>query len=287
MNQPTAGIYRGKLSFEQGFTRIPNEWLRDDRISMKGKGLLAYLLSHEVGYTITFGQIERETADGRHAIRSAMDELIAAGYLAKERTHDARGWNAGLAWFLQDPNPKSENPTLENPTLENRPAIEDNFLKKKTDTRSYRQDELDGAFEEFWQVYPRKQYKQAVYNCFVKVCTRAKDPVTPQTLIEGARRLANDPNLPPKNFIPNGEKWLNQGGWENEPYPERERTPEEKAAIARAKAQADREAALAENARQRAESEKAKAEARPAPKCEHGKSLLLCRVCVKNVGSPN
>ncbi len=149
----------------------------------------------------------------------------------------------------------------------------------------HRQDELDGAFLEFWQLYPRKQYKTAVYKCFIKVCTRAKDPVDPQTLIEGARRLANDPNLPPKEFIPNGEKWLNQGGWENEPYPEREKTAEEKQALAKAKAEADRQAALAENARMRAESEKARAEATPAPQCVHGKNLVLCRVCIKNVGS--
>jgi len=118
------GIYRAGLDFERGFTRIPNYWLRDSRISFKAKGLLAYLLSHEIGYTITLGQIERETGDGKSAIRATVSELEDAGYLMTQRTTDERGYNAGLAWFLQDPNPKCENPTLENPTLENRMWIE-------------------------------------------------------------------------------------------------------------------------------------------------------------------
>lgn len=283
MNQPNAGIYRGKLSFEQGFTRIPNEWLRDNRISMKGKGLLAYLLSHEVGYTITLGQIERETADGRHAIRSAMDELISAGYLAKQRTHDERGWNAGLAWFLQDPNPKSENPTLENPTLENRPTLEENLKEKNTSKRSYPQGELEGAFKVFWTLYPRKVEKIAARKAFAK----AVGEVGAQVVLDGVRRLADDPNLPPKQYVKHPASWLNSGGWEDEPFPERELTAEEKQALAKAKAEADRQAALAENARMRAEAEEAKKHAAPAPKCIHGKNLVLCVPCLKNVASNN
>lgn len=277
-DQQTAGIYRGKLSFEQGFTRIPNAWLRDNRLSMKGKGFLAYLLSHEVGYTITIGQIERETADGRHSIRSAMQELIEAGYLDKKRTHDARGWNAGLAWILQDPHPKSENPTLENPTLENRPALEENLKEKKTRKETYPQ-QVEDSFREFWSFYPRKVEKVDALKAFAK----ALSSVDAETIILGAKRLAEDPNLPPKQFIPYPARWLNAGGWDSEPYPERELTPEEKQAKAKAKADADRAAALAENERLRAESEKARAAAVPAPRCPHGKSIVSCIPCLKNV----
>lgn len=162
MKQVVPGIYRSQLSFEQGFTRIPNQWLRDPNIGFRAKGLLAYLLSHEIGYTITIGQIERETGDGKSAIRSAIDELVSAGYLSVERTHDERGYNAGLAWYLQDPNPKSENPTLENPTLENRTTLEENLFKKKTNK------ELNVHFESFWKLYPRKQGKGEARRAFTR-----------------------------------------------------------------------------------------------------------------------
>ena len=273
----TPGIFRGALSFEQGFTRIPNRWLRDPRIGFRAKGLLGYLLSHEIGYTITFGQIERETGDGRHAIRSAMDELISAGYLSKQRTYDERGWNAGLAWFLSDPHPKSENPTLENPTLENRPTLEEN-LKEKTKTKElYAQGELERAFDEFWQAYPRREGKQAAKKAFVKACEQVK----PAVVVAGAVRFGTDPNLPPKQFIPHPTTWLNAGRWDDEPLPERELTPEEKTARAKAKAEADhlKNLEAAEKRRQERERIQAELEANPPEHCQHDRVKVICRQC--------
>lgn len=131
MNE-TAGIYRPQLPFEANFTQLPNRWLRDPNLSMQAKGLLAYFMSHDYGFRLGFNQILRENRDGKHAIRSAIGELIAAGYLITERTTDARGYNAGLLYVLFDPqNPKSENPTLENPTLENQTAYIENKLNKE------------------------------------------------------------------------------------------------------------------------------------------------------------
>ena len=274
----TAGIYRGRLSFEEGFTRIPNGWLRDSRLGFRAKGLLAYLLSHEVGYTITLGQIERETGDGRHAIRSAMDDLIAAGYLQKERTHDERGWNAGLAYYLSDPHPESENPTLENPTLENRPAYrEENLIEKKTKKEVNPQAELEEDFLEFWSIYPRKVEKIAARKAFAKAAKTA--PVA--EILEGTRRLASDPWLPIKQYIPYPASWLNAGGWGDEPYPERVLTKDEirekerrlkTEREARDKARHDTLMAEAQKAREEAEAN------RPAL-CEHDRVKVICPTC--------
>ena len=45
-------VERGALP-TAGFTIVPNEWLRDPRISWKAKGLLAYIASHQEGYRLT------------------------------------------------------------------------------------------------------------------------------------------------------------------------------------------------------------------------------------------
>lgn len=274
MNQPLPGIYRSSLSFEQGFTRIPNEWLRDPNLGFRAKGLLAYLLSHEVGYTITIGQIERETGDGRHAIRSAIDELVASGYLRTERTHDERGWNAGLAWFLQDPNPKSENPKLENPRLENQTALEDNLLKKKT------LKELNDHFEKFWSVYPLKQAKGAARRAFEKAAQVADF----ETIIAGAVAYAGDPNRSP-SFTKHPATWLNAECWADGPLPERVMSAEEKKQLEldelQKRRERDREQRALRDAQMKAEQEAIARdlEANPVPKCEHGRILYLCRVC--------
>lgn len=279
MNAP--GIHRVKLSFEQGFTRIPNAWLRDPKLGFRAKGLLSYLLSHEDGYLITLGQIERETGDGLAAIRSAIAELEDSGYLITNRTHDERGYNAGLSWTLCDPNPECENPTLENPTLENRTAYrEEHLIEKKTIKRTNAQTSFEPEFQEFWSYYPRKVGKLAAKKAFDK----AYGDYGPMVL-EGVRRLAHDPNLPPTKFMPHPATWLNEGRWEDEPYPERQLTLEELKAKQRQEIEERRERQRVSLMATLEESRIAREQASPAPKCKHSKTLAACVPCSKEIAS--
>jgi hypothetical protein len=201
------GIFRGKLEFENQFTQIHNAWVRDSKLSYKAKGLLTYLLSHEVGYTITIGQIIRESNDGRQAVRSALEELIQAGYLETKRTTDQRGYNAGLAYYIKDPaKPKSENPTLENPTLDNRTAIENNLIKNKKKEDK----ETTNKFETFWSLYPRKIAKADALKAWAKA-TKTQDP---ERLIKLTRAYAEG-RLPEATYIPYPASWLNKGLYES------------------------------------------------------------------------
>jgi hypothetical protein len=201
------GIFRGKLEFENQFTQIHNAWVRDSKLSYKAKGLLTYLLSHEVGYTITIGQIIRESNDGRQAVRSALEELIQAGYLETKRTTDQRGYNAGLAYYIKDPaKPKSENPTLENPTLDNRTAIENNLIKNKKKEDK----ETTNKFETFWSLYPRKIAKADALKAWAKA-TKTQDP---EKLIKLTRAYAEG-RLPEATYIPYPASWLNKGLYES------------------------------------------------------------------------
>jgi hypothetical protein len=201
------GIFRGKLQFENQFTQIHNAWVRDPNITYKAKGLLTYLLSHEVGYTITIGQIIRESGDGKQSVRSALEELIKAGYLETKRTTDARGYNAGLAYFIKDPaNPKSDNPTLDNPTLDNQTALENNLTKK-----TIKQEKpTDTAFDEFWKLYPKKIAKADALKAWNKA-TKLK---TADELLKLTKAYAEG-KLPDATFIPYPASWLNKGLYES------------------------------------------------------------------------
>lgn len=75
---------------------------------------------------------------------------------------------------------------------------------------------VEAAFDTFWELYPRKVGKQAAKATFTKL-SRTVDP---EIIVDGAARLANDPNLPEKKLIPHAKTWLNEGRWEDEPYPE-------------------------------------------------------------------
>ena len=206
MSKAKPGIFRGKLHFESQFTQIHNAWIRDPNLSYKAKGLLTYLLSHEVGYTITIGQIIRESGDGKQSVRSALEELIKAGYLETQRTTDERGYNAGLAYFIKDPTiPKSENPTLDNPTLDNQTALENNLTKK-----TIKQEKpTDTDFDTFWKLYPKRIGKADALKAWKQVLKiKTADELIALT------KAYSESKLPDMTYIPYPASWLNKGLYE-------------------------------------------------------------------------
>jgi hypothetical protein len=201
------GIFRGKLHFESQFTQIHNAWIRDPNISYKAKGLLTYLLSHEVGYTITIGQIIRESGDGKQSVRSALEELIKAGYLETKRTTDERGYNAGLAYFIKDPTePKSQNPTLDNPTLDNQTALENNLTKKTTKQEK----PTDNGFDKFWELYPKRINKAAALKAWKQAIKRK-----PVDDLLALTKAYSESKLPEMTYIPYPASWLNKELYES------------------------------------------------------------------------
>jgi len=72
-------------------------------------------------------------------------------------------------------------------------------------------------FDEFWSAYPRKVGKDRARTAYWSACRRTDE----QAVIDGAYRLAADPNLPEAQFIPHPTTWLNRGGWDDEPLPAR------------------------------------------------------------------
>ena len=85
-----------------------------------------------------------------------------------------------------------------------------------TNNPSRDREEMVAAWETFWDLYPRKVGKKAAERAFLK----AARTVGAETLVDGAARLASDPNLPDPKFIPHAATWLSEGRWDDEPYPE-------------------------------------------------------------------
>lgn len=77
---------------EQGWAWIPNTILQNKSLTLKAKGLWAYLNSKPDGWTFSIDRIATETADGRDAVRSAIHELESAGLLARTRRSIGTGW---------------------------------------------------------------------------------------------------------------------------------------------------------------------------------------------------
>ena len=206
-------LIRGYHSFDDHFTQIPNDWLRDKRISLGAKGLLAQLLSHAPGWSISQESLGRDNGVGRDAIRTLINELLEAGYLmrSEERERGEKGYLGGYTYTTQDP-------TQDNPTQDN-PLLKKNIIKKnilKNNERIY----SDSEFDSFWESYPKKVDKGAALRAF----RRAIKNQDPTVVIAGARAYAEDPNLPEKQFIKNPATWLNAEAWANGPLPKRKAT---------------------------------------------------------------
>jgi biotin operon repressor len=209
-------LIRGHHSFDDHFTQIPNDWLRDKKISLGAKGLLAQLLSHAPGWRISQESVARDNGIGRDAIRTLINELLEAGYLmrSEDRERNEKGYLGGYTYTTQDPT--QDNPTQDNPLHKN------NIIKKnnlKNNERIY-SDSQEIQFELFWKHYPKKVDKGAAIRAFRKAA-KTQDLAG---VIEGAKRYAEDPNLPDKQFIKNPATWLNAESWNNGPLPKRKTT---------------------------------------------------------------
>lgn len=97
----------------KNFTVMSNHHLRDKTISLKAKGLLSQMLSlpNDWDYTLRgLAAINKESID---AVRTAVHELEAAGYVVRSRIRDERGQLRGCDYFVY------EYPHIEDSDVEN------------------------------------------------------------------------------------------------------------------------------------------------------------------------
>lgn len=86
-----------------GFTQISNEVLERPDMSLKAKGLLAYLLSKPDGWEFTIGSVTKWCgSDGKDSVRSGLSELESLGYLTIGEEQRESGKYVGGDWTVSD-----------------------------------------------------------------------------------------------------------------------------------------------------------------------------------------
>lgn len=148
------------------------------------------------------------------------------------------------------------------------------------------QNKFEDEFNEFWDVYPKKVDKAPAFKAFMK----AADKHGARTIIDGAARFANDPNLPfDKTFIKYPATWLNALGWLEGALPERERTKEELEAlrVAQSRKKADADKAYTDKLLAEMKEAENRVKVDPPRICEHGRVAVICMECSRLKVRPN
>lgn len=106
-------VYRVEKTHD--YTVMANHHLRDERLSLKAKGLLSMLLSLPDDWEISIRGLASIVTDGVGAVQTGINELIEAGYIVRRRQHAETGAFAGFEYIIHEVPPCTENPYTENP----------------------------------------------------------------------------------------------------------------------------------------------------------------------------
>jgi hypothetical protein len=122
---------------ERNFSIINNEIIRNQQLTYRARGILAFLLSQPDHWRTNTDRLAYPNTEGRDAIRSAMNELQLAGYVVLVKRQRANGqwlseWlvydepaqnrSVDDLWITStnDTLPKPEKPTSDNQALKER-----------------------------------------------------------------------------------------------------------------------------------------------------------------------
>ncbi len=97
------------------FSILDNDIINDDVLTIKAKSVLIYLLSKPKDWQLRIGDIKKKLHIGTHSVRSALKNLIAAGYIFYRRLKTGH-----TVWTIYDtPHPKTQvidiQPQTDNP----------------------------------------------------------------------------------------------------------------------------------------------------------------------------
>jgi hypothetical protein len=98
------------------YTKVSNQVLEDATLSLKAKGLFAYLVKLPEGWKIRIVELAKHHKDSRDSIRTGITELLDAGYLERLGRSRDKGQLKDYEYRINtDFQPRPEKPTLENP----------------------------------------------------------------------------------------------------------------------------------------------------------------------------
>ena len=226
-----------RVDKNHSYTVMANHHLRDERLSLKFKGLLSLILSLPDDWRISIEGMKQFSVDGKDAIRSAIRELTDAGYITRAQTHSEAGTFSGYDYIVRETpvaSPSSGFPTMENPTLRNTEKLSTNIppivprdpgdgcagectpepeQKPTGKPRGGLPQWKPERFAAFWSYYPRGENKQRAVKAWDKL---KPDDTLIATMGRALAKQKASPDWQRGIGIPHASTWLNGRRWEDE-----------------------------------------------------------------------
>ena len=200
-------LIRGHHTFDDHFTQIPNDWVRDSRLTLKAIGLLTQLMSHRPGWNMSVSSLARFNKTGVGTIKSAVQELELNGYLkrSEKQEHNEDGTFADFVWTTADP---FQNPDTVK-TVSGKQDTKNTITKEQQPIKNKQENTVDDSFDTFWLLYPKRIAKADALKAW-KQATKKK---TADELI-ALTKAYSESKLPDMTYIPYPASWLNKGLYE-------------------------------------------------------------------------
>lgn len=211
---------------QNNFTILDNTPLHDTELSLKAKGLFAYLWSQSDEWNFYETEVVKHSKDGISSLRSGIHELEERGYLQRKRTR-VNGKLKDSVWILSE-TPNLENLSLENLNLENSTLISTNSnktnLNKDNSSIEKKSKQLEEDFEKLWKLYPKKSGKPKAFSAYKRAI---KKGVTNKEIQTGIVKYLTQIKVQgtTKEYIKNGSTWFNQECWDDEYNLGQEKSP--------------------------------------------------------------
>ena len=77
------------FDYQHSFTMVPNQILRDSRLSWGARGLMAFIVSQKPGHSLSRQELIDASPMGRNGVKSLIDELRTAGYLEISQSRES------------------------------------------------------------------------------------------------------------------------------------------------------------------------------------------------------
>lgn len=121
-----------RVEKNKGFTILSNHILRDKRLSMKARGLLAYVLSLPDDWDYTVAGLSAAAGMGKAAVNSGLHEMEAVGYLTRRMLRAEDGTFLDVEYTFHEEPPENPQPAVQEADTEKQKKQKNSKSKENT-----------------------------------------------------------------------------------------------------------------------------------------------------------